>query len=291
MGSNSAQPPVIIIGMHRSGTSMVARILEELGLFWGRTKEKNHEARLFRLLNDWLLRYSGSTWDYPEPTQNLLDNAYARALAVDYIRHLMESSLSISYLGWSGYLRYHTPANLDLAWGWKDPRNTYTLPLWLDLFPEAKVIHIYRNGADVAGSLRARSKQELVEVEGWMEQRKQRWILIRRFFPNWLVSLRCLSLSEGFALWEAYTQRADDCIASLPVDKAIAFRYEDFLEDPAQFIGELCQFSGLDPNPERVGAVQSKIDPARSKVYERDPELFEFYESVKNSPQMIRYSY
>lgn len=49
-------PPVIIIGMHRSGTSLVARLLDVLGLFLGKYKDENHEARLFISINDWFLR-------------------------------------------------------------------------------------------------------------------------------------------------------------------------------------------------------------------------------------------
>lgn len=35
---------------------------------------------------------------------------------------------------------------LPAHWGWKDPRNVYTLGLWLIQFPNARVIHIIRSG-------------------------------------------------------------------------------------------------------------------------------------------------
>jgi len=47
--------PIIIIGMSRSGTSMLTRMLDELGLFVGKKLTKNHEALFFRKINDWLL--------------------------------------------------------------------------------------------------------------------------------------------------------------------------------------------------------------------------------------------
>jgi len=50
--------PFIIIGMHRSGTAMIAQMLEELGLFTGRKKQQNHEALFFMNINDWLLHQS-----------------------------------------------------------------------------------------------------------------------------------------------------------------------------------------------------------------------------------------
>ncbi|MBK8351014.1 MAG: hypothetical protein IPL21_04765 [Saprospirales bacterium] len=38
------QQPIIILGMHRSGTTMITKMLENLGLFVGAEKEINHES-------------------------------------------------------------------------------------------------------------------------------------------------------------------------------------------------------------------------------------------------------
>jgi hypothetical protein len=295
MTHSLVQPPVIIIGMHRSGTSMLSRVLEELRLFVGKAKgaaTENNEAHLFRRCNRWLLRLSGGTWDHPQPIQYLLNNPHVRSLAVHHIRALLYTPLVISYLGWRKYFRYRTPANLDIPWGWKDPRNTYTLPVWLDLFPEAKVIHIYRNGVDVARSLRERSKKDISAYSRRIEKRRKTLSVGRGSFPvvdN--ISLPCLSLSGGFSLWEAYTQRADEHLVALPESRAMAIRYEDFLADPVPFVDALCQFCGIEPSVELVKTVSLKVDASRSGVYQRSPELFEFFGSVRNSPQMTRYSY
>jgi hypothetical protein len=42
-----SHPPVIIIGMSRSGTTMLVEMLEQLGLFVGRKKTRNNEAVFF----------------------------------------------------------------------------------------------------------------------------------------------------------------------------------------------------------------------------------------------------
>lgn len=39
--------PVIIIGMHRSGTSMLTRVLQRAGLFMGEHREENDESLFF----------------------------------------------------------------------------------------------------------------------------------------------------------------------------------------------------------------------------------------------------
>jgi hypothetical protein len=72
-------PPIVIIGMHRSGTSMVTRMLESLGLFVGARKDSNCEARFFQRINRWLLDQTGSSWDNPQPIHYLLNNREVRA--------------------------------------------------------------------------------------------------------------------------------------------------------------------------------------------------------------------
>src|SRR5438552_8059242 len=144
--ARKGRPPIIVIGMHRSGTCMLIGILQELGLCIGTMIDPNNEAPLFVTLNVWLLRQSGATCESPEAVRHLLDNPEARAVAADHLRRTLTTPRVASYLGWGAYLRYRTPANLDVAWGWKDPRTTYTLPLWLDLFPDARLVHIYRHG-------------------------------------------------------------------------------------------------------------------------------------------------
>src|SRR5687768_5428442 len=59
--------PLIILGMHRSGTSMLARMLEACGLFVGAALEENHEPPLFRKINDRMLALAGASWTRPEP--------------------------------------------------------------------------------------------------------------------------------------------------------------------------------------------------------------------------------
>jgi hypothetical protein len=47
----TARQPVIILGMHRSGTSMVSELLDQLGLFVGRELQDDHESTYFLDLN------------------------------------------------------------------------------------------------------------------------------------------------------------------------------------------------------------------------------------------------
>ena len=51
--------------MHRSGTTMLSKLLEQFGLFVGSKKEENDESLFFYKLNEWLLRQANASWDNP----------------------------------------------------------------------------------------------------------------------------------------------------------------------------------------------------------------------------------
>ena len=162
--------PIIIIGMHRSGTSLITQLLEELGLFVGKEKDSNNESLMFVHLNNWLLRQAGATWDNPLPFKYLLENTTLRSLAVQYLSDFLNSRQIYSYIDKNTLNGKNNLQQLDFPWGWKDPRNTFTLPFWFDIFPNAKTINVVRNGVDVAQSLKVRAIKDLQRVERkWKE--------------------------------------------------------------------------------------------------------------------------
>lgn len=271
--------PTIIIGMHRSGTSMVTRMLEELGLFVGERKMQDHEPYFFLGLNDWALRQCGGAWDHPAPFREVLENARVRALVVDYLRTSLRMPRAASYLGWKNYRRYRSPENLNVPWGWKDPRNTYTLPLWLEIFPEARVIHILRHGVDVAGSLKMRAERTLERAEALHERRKPWMYAIRPKRGGFGSSVRCATLEGGFTLWESYVEEARLQIERLG-DRAMEFRYEDFLADPRQALSSLATFCSLDATREAIAGATQNVRRDRAYAYRDDPELLEFADQM-----------
>ena len=58
--------PIIVIGMHRSGSSLLVKVLQELGVFMGNDFEENNESMFFNKINDWRLLQAGASWDIPE---------------------------------------------------------------------------------------------------------------------------------------------------------------------------------------------------------------------------------
>src|SRR6516164_11525587 len=115
---------VCIAGMHRSGTSLVARLLNLCGLYLGReqdilppnpTNPEGHwEHEPIVEINDELLAEFGGGWDYPPDFSGLSDRR--RVLRIEQkARAVLEQFAGHEH------------------WGWKDPRNSLTLPFWRPL--------------------------------------------------------------------------------------------------------------------------------------------------------------
>lgn len=132
--------PVIILGMHRSGTSCLAGALHEAGLYLGNVNEKaphnakgNRENRAIMDLHDQVLSANGGSWDSPPFTLTwTTKHAAARDALIE------------SY-----------PA--DRRWGFKDPRALITLQGWLDALPGAQCVATFRHPLAVAESLERRN--------------------------------------------------------------------------------------------------------------------------------------
>jgi hypothetical protein len=286
--------PIIVIGSHRSGTGMITSMLERLGLFVGKKKEENHEAVFFLELNSWLLRQAGGDWDCPEPFFCLLNNADIRTLMVERIRYLIGTVASVSFLGLADYLRYRGLANLDFPWGWKDPRNTYTLPLWLEVFPAAKVIHVCRHGVDVADSLRNRETRQLAASIATHQRLKQRplrrWLYCRPHERpiRQHASVRCASLAGSFGLWEMYMEQARANINDLQ-ERAMEIQFESFVADAYQGLKALARFCHLEAEDGSIKSAAGGFEPDRAYAYRRKHELQSFAEEVADRLAAQRY--
>ena len=127
----------VVLGMHRSATSLVSKaLLNEI--YMGPTPGGNvFESRPFRVLNQKILRRAGGNWHTPPSEQLILDQYdHFRDRIIDTIRA--------------------EKADREL-WGWKDPRTTLTIRLYLPHLENPHFIPIFRNPLEVAKSLKRRN--------------------------------------------------------------------------------------------------------------------------------------
>jgi hypothetical protein len=286
--NSSLSSPVIIIGAHRSGTSLVTRLLDDLGIFVGKKLDTNHEAMFFQSINAWILRQSSGSWDNPDSVSYFLKDQENMALSHEHVHQLMRSPVASSYLGLYKYLRFGNISNLDIPWGWKDPRNTYTLPFWLRLFPKAKVVHVYRHGVDVAKSLAYRSGKSL-------DRNSERYSVFKPVYSLSLKrggfrdSLVCSSLEGGFEVWSKYIETASNHVKILG-SQAISIQFESLIDDPMKVLTGLTDFLELNPSKDKIEKSIAKIAGDRCLAYKRDNLSDEFSNFVREPLTSYGYS-
>jgi hypothetical protein len=275
------------MGMHRSGTGLVANLLESLGLFIGAFKDSNHESFFFITINDWFLRISGGAWDNPDAIDRLLSNVDARRIILNHTRKTLKSFHRIRYSGFKYYQTSIENLGYKIPWGWKDPRNTITLPIWLDLYPNAKIIHISRHGIDVANSLLKRQKVWYQRALFPSRYRRARYFL-RPFGGIYLRSVGFQTLDEGLKLWSVYMEKASASMRKCE-NNFIEIRYEDLIIDPKNSIIKLQDFCNLKNSSSKISNTLKKIDQTKAFAYRNNPELKSFAKA--NSNTLSKYGY
>lgn len=138
---------LLVLGMHRSGTSLLVRTLEALGLWAGDDDDFNpptaHDPeghREHRLV--WGLNESALAW---------LDRAWDRPTDIDWSR--LPEARRADVLGAIHFAVDTLDAHPD--WVAKDPRLCLTLPLWRAVVEPACIV-VHRNPLEVARSLHSR---------------------------------------------------------------------------------------------------------------------------------------
>jgi hypothetical protein len=268
--------PVIIIGMHRSGTSLLSRSLEELGVFFGYEKDGNNESLLFQNINEWLLRQANATWDNPYCFK-FVDDEFATTLS-DALACFMKGEHRKNFLGPDYANRFDNIVKIDFPWGWKDPRNTFTIKIWRKIFPEAKVIHIYRNPIDVANSLQRRELELNKRVNAFIADHGIEEILARN--TKLRNSLRVQSLEESVKLWSEYVSNAYTyCNNST---NCMQIQYEDLLLHPTDNLNNIMGFLNLDVDRNVIEQSAKSINPTRCNAFTKDEKLLLLYKKIKN---------
>ncbi|GAB4500235.1 MAG: hypothetical protein OHK003_19530 [Anaerolineales bacterium] len=110
----------------------------------------------------------------------------------------------------------------------KKPRNILRIPFVREIFPEAKIIHIIRDGRDVACSMIPGCGGE-----EWNHLKPPTW---RQYFDNYKGGIRC-----GYA-WREIVEIG---LSDLQNTDHLQIRYEDLLANPISTAEKIFQYLGL----------------------------------------------
>ena len=193
MVSLRGQRVIIVLGMHRSGTSSLAGSLEEAGLFLGGDRlasearfnaKGNREPKRLNRLHEGLLNANGGTWFAPPATVAWTDRDRERR--DDFIRSRASERI----------------------WGFKDPRTLLVMDGWLEALPKMEMVASIRDPMAVAMSLLRRAETT--------DKRS-----------------RELSLEDWLALWRTYNERLLELYAGheARIEAGPYQRYRDVLAE------------------------------------------------------------
>ena len=240
-GRVSEEAPIIVIGMHRSGTSLVSRLLERGGVYVGGSwQDENYEAIHFLRANramvgegPRMLRDFG--WTAPKTNEFIQER---RGYAEQAVRRIDT---------------FFAERTDEEVWGWKDPRNTITLPVWLSIFPHALVVNVLRDGRSVALSLTDRDM---------------------------------LHPAFALGLWAHYVTRAEKNLEALPEARKFTIRFEDLVEDPASHVPALYEFAGC-TSSEHLKVLTTDVDSTKAAARLDDPRIAD----MEDHPLLARLGY
>lgn len=193
------QQSVTVLGMHRSGTSLVAGVLKQLGVDMGEHNPPivkwdsplgQIEDLDFVKLDNKILVAAGGSWDKPPSHEAIMQQ---KDKFDGEIKSLIDSIKSP-------------------IWGWKTARNCLTVDLYLPHLPEPLFVVCRRDADMISQSLATRNGMDSVEAFNLISTYEAR---INDFLG------RCI---------------ADDCVYEFQYEKVSRFK-ADFVDGLTDFIG------------------------------------------------------
>ena len=206
MGVHVTDSPIFIVGCPRSGTTLLRDLLRshphltfpeeshfipQLYESYGDPKDEREARKLaakilsLRWVQAWELQLT--------PAEFAQDRSYARIV-------------SRLYEAWA--LKENKP-----RWGDKTPPYVIKIPVLREIFPEAKIIHIYRDGRDVASS----------------------WVRVR-FGPR--------NVFTAASAWTTMVAAGRAAGARLPPETYLEVCYESLVRHPRETMTQVCAFLG-----------------------------------------------
>ncbi len=148
MHLQNGSSPLIVTGMHRSGTSLTASFLQTLGVNVGdrlyeadRANQKGYFEDVDFLEFQRQVLQASCNFDEPGwPDWGWTESEHLNKQNFAHYQQKAEALIA-------------TRINSEAIWGWKDPRTTLMLDFWHDLLPEARYVLVYRFPWDVADSI------------------------------------------------------------------------------------------------------------------------------------------
>jgi len=225
MSVNKFLDPTICGGVGGSGTRVITQVLIESGFFMG--KELNQS-------NDFL--HMGKV--LPELRGMLKKNGIKKSVATSlFVNEQLHEIQRIMNQDMKG--------ENYVGWGWKVPPNFFLLEYLYDVFPDAKYIHVIRNGLDMAFSENENQLRNWGFYFGLDDAGLTREALLLKY---WLAANRHAVLSGN----------------KLFPKKFLLIKFEDLCFFPNETLDRIFKFLNISISNEKIDSIANFIVPPKS---------------------------
>jgi hypothetical protein len=239
-------PPIVVFNKSHSGSRLLARLLSSQGVHIG--GDLNGSADALSLLPlvqhlvtayypDYAPLWSASRW--PAETEELALECFERHLA-----------------GHDGHSR----------WGWKLCETTFILPVIAAIFPQAKFIHLIRDGRDVAFCDHVAPVQPFWRKVYFNDDRIAEWRGLSLTNRGYDVASHIYN-----ALHWINSVEVGRCYGAMLHERYIEIRYEDLCRDFAQTSSRILAFCDLSPDEAALRQVEAKVSLASIGKFRSQP--------------------
>lgn len=204
--------PNVIGATGGSGTRVVARIIRQAGMFIGARRNAYEDALAFGEYSD---RWINDFVQAPDDTVLRQMRKDLDAVVRDHLADLPEAA--------------H-------AWGWKEPRSIYYVPLLHAVMPTLRFLHFVRDGRDMAFS---ENQNQLVKHGDAVLGEALR---------------KTRTATRSIRVWSRVNAAAADYGEQVLRDRYLRVRFEDFCAQPVESVARIFQFFGLRADAEEAAA-------------------------------------
>ncbi len=264
------EQPIFIIGCHRSGTTALYDLLAkhpDIAYFTNastllpRSSIMTHQfGKMMGLQGVELERFFGDGvgYTYDSPSEGIrvweryttdqethcLDENYDNPQMENYLKTMIRKHLRV--FNRSRFLN-------------KNPDNSVRTRYIHKIFPDARYIHVIRDGRAVTASL-VRAKQRAIEFFGWGHPHAEHGTIVEGWPQIKKIWEQEDPVVGAGLLWKAVMETLERDVKVIPPEQLLEIRYEDLLAAPQDSINRILELCQLRIDPEVMESLQGDID-------------------------------
>jgi hypothetical protein len=203
-------PPVFIIGSPRSGTTLTLKLFQNQPKITALFEPWELWRKAFRFSADDSYSYQVQPWLLPQFSYIYLKYLY-------YSKILSDQPYLVS----------------------KDPRDSIRVETINKIFPDAKFIHIIRDGRDVISSTMKTFQNQLYRNNWYFDS--DNWLHVR--LPNYQEILQKPSHIRAAIQWKYCVETSLKHLEAIPADRQLLFYYEELISSPEEVATKIFNFA------------------------------------------------